>query len=139
MEKFWVFKTYRSMLEDFLPNKSIGIDRDGIDVEYTIYEEKPSDDPNLLRSFDRFCKYMSKGDYIFLGVGDREAYSLKAICKVDGDYRFNMVDDVARHRRDIEVLKIFDEELPMDAWNDLKDIDLVDSREAMDYIIKYCL
>jgi len=139
MEKFWVLKTYRSMLEDFIPNKSIGIDQDGIDVEYSMYDENLGDDPSILRNFDRFCKYMTRGDYVFLGVGDRESYKLKAIGKIIGDYRFNMLDDVVRHRRDIEILKLFKDELEIPRWKDLKDIELVDSSEAMDYIIKYCI
>lgn len=137
MEKFWAMKSYKSLVENFIELGEIGIDQDGIDVEYSIFQGDLPNKNLVVRNFDRFCKYMDKGDYIFIGIGERDRFRLKLIGKITGDYRFNMADDVLRHRREIEILREFKEEIEIATWQDIKEIESINSSEAMDIILKY--
>lgn len=135
--KFWAMKTYKSFLDYFIENKEIGIEEDGVDYSYIIMEEKL--DEKTVVKFNRFCKYIEKNDYIFMGYGEQDKFRLKMICKIDGDYRFDMVDDVCRHKRPIEILKIFDEEISIGELCDVIAIENIESREAIDILISRCM
>ena len=134
MTKFWVMKTFKDWSNDFVDKREIGLDEEGVDLNYLDYElsDKPIGNDLILRRFDQFCKWAKVGDYVIVGIGQMTKFNMKIICKITGGYKFDEHNKPYRHKRDIEIIKCFDEPVEIKKWGQMQRFELIDIDDFMD-------
>lgn len=138
MTKFWVMKTFKDWSNHFIEKREIGLDEDDIDLNFLNYNSgyKPIESDLILRSFDKFCKWSNRGDYVVVGIGKMTTFNMKIICKITGEYNFNEYNTPYRHKRGIEIIKCFEEPIELKKWRQIQRIDSIDIDDLMD-ALKY--
>lgn len=140
MASYWVMKTYKDWADSFIANEEVGMDEEGVDENYSKYlkDNPPIDNERILRRFDQFCKWVKKGDYIIIGIGQTTKFNIKIIGRVLGDYEFDANKTPYRHIRKIEIMKVFDEGIEIEKWSQVQRIELVDNNDFIDTLVNYC-
>ncbi|USK70051.1 hypothetical protein [Peribacillus asahii] len=140
MSNFWVMKTFKEWAGDFIANEEIGLDESGVDNNYTNYSvaqlSSVLDNPRLLRRFDQFCKWAKVGDYVIVGIGQQTKFNMKLVGRIIGDYEFEASHQPYRHFRKIELLKVFENPIPIEKWGQIQRIELVDDNDFIDTLVK---
>jgi len=133
-------KTFKDWANFFISNEEIGMDEEGVDKNYAEYskDNPPIDNERILRRFDQFCKWVKKGDYIIVGIGQTTKFNIKIIGRILGDYEFDANKTPYRHSRKIEIMKVFDEGIEIEKWSQVQRIELVDNNDFIDTLVNYC-
>ncbi|MFJ8265334.1 hypothetical protein [Peribacillus asahii] len=140
MSNFWAMKTFKDWANAFVSNSEIGFDENGVDNDYTTYnvQQLPNvlENPRLVRRFDQFCKWAKIGDYVIVGVGPTTQFNMRLIGRIIGDYEFDNQHTPYRHFRKIEIMKVFNEPIPIEKWGQVQRIELVDDNDFIDTLVK---
>lgn len=133
-------KTFKNWADAFVNYSEIGFDEERVDDNYNSYDinQLPSvlDNPRLIRRFDQFCKWVKKGDYVIVGIGQTTQFNMRIIGRVIGDYEFDSHHNPYRHFRKIEIMKVFQEPIPVEKWGQVQRIELVDDNDFIDTLVK---
>ncbi|MFB1082474.1 hypothetical protein [Jeotgalibacillus sp. JSM ZJ347] len=139
MTKYWAMKTYKEWANEFQNNSEIGIDEQNVDNEFTTYDKTQLtsilDNPRLVRRFDQFCKWMKKGDYVIIGVGQTTQFNMQLIGRIISDYEFDNSRKLYRHFRRIEILKSFDQPIKVEKWGQVQRVELLDSNDFIETLV----
>lgn len=142
MVSYWAMKTFKDWSRDFINNSEIGLDEDGVSLNYLSYSvpDLPTvlSNPRLLRRFDQFCKWAKIGDYVIVGTGQTTQFNIQVIGRIIGEYEFDSNKQPYRHFRKIELLKIFETPIQVEKWGQVQRIENVDQNDFVDTLIK-CL
>ena len=133
-------KTFKNWADFFISNEEIGMDEECIDKNYSEHSKynPPIDNERILRRFDQFCKWVKKGDYIIVGIGQTTKFNIKIIGRVLGDYEFDRNKTPYRHSRKIEIMKVLDEGIEIEKWSQVQRIELIDNNDFIDTLVNYC-
>jgi hypothetical protein len=140
MPNYWAMKTFKDWANAFQNISEIGIDEQGVDQDYTTYDIQnlPSilSNPRLIRRFDQFCKWAKIGDYVIVGVGQTTQFNMQIIGRITGGYEFDSQHNLYRHFRSIEIMKIFNNPIPVEKWGQMQRVELVDDNDFIDTLVK---
>lgn len=92
--------------------------------------------PSLVRKFNDFCKWLNIGDYVIIGEWHMVHFNIKIICRITGEYVFDPANQSYRHFRKIEVMKIFDESIEIEKWEQVTRIERIDEADFIDTLIQ---
>jgi len=142
MSKFWAIQTDKVWSDLFVANEEVGIDEEdaGIDLAGCTPDSLSAcvTNPRIARRFGQFCKWMNIGDYLIVGVGKQVQFGMKVIARISGPYRFDRCHQSYRHCRRIEVLKVFENPIPIDKWSQIHRLERVDLDDFIDTLVRYC-
>lgn len=140
MPNYWAMKTFKDWANAFQNNSEVGIDEQGVDQDYTTYniQNLPSvlSNPRLIRRFDQFCKWAKIGDYVIVGVGKTTQFNIQIIGRITGGYEFDNQHNLYRHFRSIEIMKVFNDTIPVEKWGQVQRVELVDANDFIDTLAK---
>jgi hypothetical protein len=143
MRKYWAMKTFMDWATIFNSQNVIGIDQEGIDQDYTLYTDAKinhliTSNVGVTEYIDRvfrdFCKWMQIGDLIIIGTGQVAQFSVSAIARVSGVYRFNQ-SNTPRHLRDVDILRVLPNPKPMQRFSRTSRLELIDEGDFYEAII----
>lgn len=140
MANYWAMKTFKEWANLFITNSEIGLDEEGVDKKYTDYalSQIPNvlSNPRIQRRFDQFCKWVKVGDYIIVGTGRTTKFNMKIIGRVVGEYEFDVNHGPYRHYHKIEIIRVFEKPVPVEKWDQMQRIELVDDNDFFDTLVK---
>jgi len=144
MKKYWVMKTYQEWWSSFQRAYFIGIDEEGVDLNYLSLS--PSEIEALLadgsnnfndyqnRVFKEFCKWMQADDFVIIGTGQTTTFNISGIVRITGSYRFDSSRE-PRHVREVEVLKVLAPPRPMQQFIRTPRLELIDEADFHEAVI----
>jgi len=140
MSNFWAMKTFKDWANIFISNSEIGLDEEGVDDDYTTYDNQQLqsvlNNPRLIRRFDQFCKWAKIGDYVIVGIGPTTQFNMCIIGRITGEYKFDTQHKPYRHIRKIEIMKVFSNPVAIEKWGQVQRIELVDDNDFIDTLVK---
>ena len=144
MKKYWAMKTFPEWWATFQRESIIGIDEEGVDVDYSSLTQKGVDQLLTARNnkfgeyqnrvFQQFSRWMQVDDYAIIGTGQTTTFNISGIVRVAGHYQFKKASE-PRHIRRVEILKVFSQPRPMLRFMSAQRLELIDEADFHESIV----